>query len=54
MTPTDLTDGYAVYAFAAGSALMACMPLKQCGNWIWLARENIMKEAANIKNLQGP
>jgi branched-chain amino acid transport system substrate-binding protein len=50
MTPTDLTDGYAVYAFAAGS-LMAYV-LKQCGND--LSRENIMKEAANIKSLQGP
>ena len=50
MTPTDLTDGYAVYAFAAGP-LMAYV-LKQCGDD--LSRETIMRQATSLKDYVGP
>ena len=50
MSATEFTDLNAVYGFGAGATMVQV--LKQCGND--LSRENIMKEAANIKNLQGP
>jgi branched-chain amino acid transport system substrate-binding protein len=50
MSPTEFTDLNAVYGFGAAATMVQV--LKQCGND--LSRENIMKEAANIKNLQGP
>ena len=50
MTPTDLNDANATYAFGAAGTLVQV--LKQCGND--LTRENIMKQAANIKDLALP
>jgi branched-chain amino acid transport system substrate-binding protein len=50
MSATEFTDLNAVYGFSAAATMVQV--LKQCGND--LSRENIMKEAANIKNLQGP
>jgi branched-chain amino acid transport system substrate-binding protein len=50
MSATEFTDLNAVYGFGAAATMVQV--LKQCGND--LSRENIMKEAANIKNLQGP
>jgi branched-chain amino acid transport system substrate-binding protein len=50
MTSTDLTDANAAYAFGAAGTLVQV--LKQCGND--LTRENIMKQAANIKDLPLP
>jgi branched-chain amino acid transport system substrate-binding protein len=50
MSATEFTDLNAVYGFGAGATMVQV--LKQCGND--LSRENIMKEAANIKKLQGP
>jgi branched-chain amino acid transport system substrate-binding protein len=48
MTPTDLTDANAVYGFGASATMVQA--LKQCGND--LSRENIMRQAANIKDLE--
>ncbi len=50
MSATEFTDLNAVYGFGAAATMVQV--LKQCGND--LSRANIMKEAANIKNLQGP
>jgi branched-chain amino acid transport system substrate-binding protein len=50
MTPTDLTDANAVYGFGAAATMVQV--LKQCGND--LSRENIMKQAGNIKDLELP
>ena len=50
MSPTEFTDLNAVYGFGAAATMVQV--LKQCGND--LSRENIMRQAANIKNLQGP
>jgi branched-chain amino acid transport system substrate-binding protein len=50
MSATEFTDLNAVYGFGAAATMVQV--LKQCGND--LSRENIMKEAANIKNLQAP
>jgi branched-chain amino acid transport system substrate-binding protein len=50
MTPVDLTDANAVYGFGASATLVQV--LKQCD--ADLSRENIMKQAANIKDLELP
>jgi branched-chain amino acid transport system substrate-binding protein len=50
MTPTDLLDANAAYAYGAAGTLIQV--LKQCG--ADLSRENIMKQAANIKDLELP
>ena len=50
MTPADLTDANAVYGFGVAATMVQV--LKQCGND--LSRENIMKQAANIKDLELP
>ena len=46
----DLTDWYNVYAYAAAQTLVQV--LKQCGDD--LTRENVMKQAANLKNFKLP
>ena len=50
MTPTDYVDANATYAFGAAGTMVQV--LKQCGND--LSRENVMKQAANIKDLDLP
>jgi branched-chain amino acid transport system substrate-binding protein len=50
MSPTEFTDNNAVYGF--GAAATTVQVLKQCGND--LSRENIMRQAANIKDLVLP
>ena len=50
MTPADLTDSNAVYGFGVAATMVQV--LKQCGDD--LSRENIMKQAANIKDLELP
>jgi branched-chain amino acid transport system substrate-binding protein len=50
MTPNDLADANAVYGF--GTAATMVQVLKQCGSD--LSRENVMKEAANLKDLELP
>ena len=50
MTPNDLIDSNAVYGF--GTAATMVQVLKQCGND--LSRENVMKQAANLKDLELP
>ena len=50
LTPTDLIDANAAYGFGAAPTMVQV--LKQCGND--LSRENIMKQAANIKDLELP
>ena len=50
MSPTDLVDATAVGGF--GVAAMLIQVLKQCGND--LSRENIMRQAANLKDLELP
>src|SRR5271156_6530726 len=49
-TPTDMSDANAVYGFGVAATMVQV--LKQCG--ADLSRENIMKQAANIKDLQLP
>jgi branched-chain amino acid transport system substrate-binding protein len=46
----DLTDWYNVYAYAAAQTLLQV--LKQCGDD--LTRENVMRQATNLKNLELP
>jgi branched-chain amino acid transport system substrate-binding protein len=46
----DLTDGANVYAYTAAQGLVQV--LKQCGDE--LTRENVMRQAANLKNLRLP
>jgi len=46
----DLTDWYNVYAYAAAQTLVQV--LKQCGDD--LTRENVMTQAANLKNFNLP
>ncbi len=46
----DLTDWYNVYAYVASETLVQV--LKQCGDN--LTRENVMKQAANLKNFELP
>jgi len=50
MSPTELNDANATYAFGAAATMVQV--LKQCGND--LSRENIMKQAANLKDLELP
>jgi branched-chain amino acid transport system substrate-binding protein len=50
MTPGDLIDANAVYGFGAAATMVQV--LKQCG--ADLSRENVMKQAANIKDLELP
>jgi branched-chain amino acid transport system substrate-binding protein len=50
MNPSDLVDANAAYAFGAAGTMVQA--LKQCGDD--LSRENIMKQAANIKDLELP
>jgi branched-chain amino acid transport system substrate-binding protein len=50
LTPKDLTDANAVYGFGASATMVQV--LKQCGND--LSRENVMRQAANIKDLVIP
>jgi len=50
MTPSDMADSNTTYGTLAGATMVQA--LKQCGND--LSRENIMKQAGNIKNLELP
>jgi len=50
MTARDLIDANAVYGFGAGASMIQV--LKQCGND--LSRVNVMKQAANLKDLELP
>ena len=50
MTPRDLIDANAVYGFGLGATMMQV--LKQCGND--LSRASVMKQAANLKDLELP
>ena len=50
MSPKDLIDSNAVYGFGAAATMIQV--LKQCGND--LSRENVMKQAANLKDLELP
>jgi branched-chain amino acid transport system substrate-binding protein len=50
MSPNDLIDSNAVYGFGAAATLIQV--LKQCGND--LSRDNVMKQAANLKDLELP
>jgi branched-chain amino acid transport system substrate-binding protein len=49
MSPVDLSDANTVNGFAASAVMVQV--LKQCGND--LSRENIMKQALNLKDFQG-
>ena len=50
MSPTEFIDANAVYGFGAAQTMVQV--LKQCGND--LSRDNIMKQAANLKDLELP
>ena len=50
MSPNDLIDSNAVYGFGAAPTMIQV--LKQCGND--LSRENVMRQAANLKDLELP
>ncbi len=50
LTPTDFIDSNAVYAYGAAGTMIQV--LKQCG--VDLSRDNIMKQAANLKDLELP
>ena len=50
MTPRDLTDSNAVYGFGAAATMVQV--LKQCG--ADLSRDNVMKQAANLKDFELP
>jgi branched-chain amino acid transport system substrate-binding protein len=50
LTPTDFIDSNAVYAYSAAATMIQV--LKQCGND--LSRDNVMKQAANLKDLELP
>ena len=50
MSPNDLIDSSAVYGFVAAATMVQV--LKQCGND--LSRENVMRQAANLKDLELP
>jgi branched-chain amino acid transport system substrate-binding protein len=50
LSPTDLIDGNAIAGFQYAAMLIPV--LKQCGND--LSRENIMRQAANLKDLELP
>ena len=48
MSPNDLIDANSVYGFDISATMVQV--LKQCGND--LSRDNIMKQAANLKDLE--
>ena len=50
MTPADVREGLAVYGF--NTAIVMVQVLKQCGDD--LSRENILRQALNIKDLELP
>ena len=50
MSPKDLINSNAVYGFGASATMVQA--LKQCG--ADLSRENVMRQAANIRNLVLP
>jgi len=50
MTPKDLIDAFAVYGFGAAATMVQV--LKQCGSD--LSRANVMRQAANLKDLELP
>ena len=50
MSPNDLVDAFAAYGFGVAATMVQV--LKQCGND--LSRDNIMKQAANLKDLELP
>ena len=50
MSQTELKDANATYAFGAAATMIQV--LKQCGND--LSRESVMKQAANLKDLELP
>ena len=50
MSPKELIDAFAVYGFGLGLTMVQV--LKQCGND--LSRANVMKQAANLKDLELP
>ena len=50
LSANDFNDANAAYGFSAAGTMV--QTLKQCGDD--LSRENIMKQAANLKNLQLP
>ena len=50
MSPNDLIDSSAVYGLGAAATIIQV--LKQCGND--LSRDNVMKQAANLKDLELP
>jgi branched-chain amino acid transport system substrate-binding protein len=50
LTPADIPDANVVYGMGASATMVQA--LKQCGDD--LSRENIMKQAANIKDLELP
>ncbi len=50
MSATEYGDANAAYAFGAAATMV--QTLKQCGND--LSRENVMKEAANVKKFEAP
>jgi branched-chain amino acid transport system substrate-binding protein len=50
MTPAELTETTTVYGFAVAHVLVQV--LKQCGND--LSRENIMRQATNMKDIEAP
>jgi branched-chain amino acid transport system substrate-binding protein len=50
MSPNDLIDLSAAYGFCAASTVLQV--LKQCGND--LSRDNVMRQAANLKDLELP
>ena len=50
MSPNDFDDANAAYGFGAAATMVQV--LKQCGDD--LSRENIMRQAANIKDLELP
>ena len=50
MSPNDLIDANATYGFGAAATMVQV--LKQCGND--LSRDNVMKQAANLKNFELP
>jgi branched-chain amino acid transport system substrate-binding protein len=50
MSPAELNDANASYAFGAAATMVQV--LKQCGND--LSRDNVMKQAANLQDLELP
>ena len=50
MSPNEFIDSNAVYGFGAAATMIQV--LKQCGND--LSRDNVMKQAANLKDLELP